>query len=432
LNDPGGGLITLSKEWFGPHPDVTWNEGRHQWTFPSGATIQFRHCQHEDDKHLFQGGGHQFIGFDELTHFTESIYLYIGFSRGRRRMELKDIPVQTFASANPGGIGHIWVNKRFITQRSKEALFVPATIWDNPGLDAADYEITLGYLPDTLRKQLMDGDWGAVEGAAYDYVPSAHSVPPFYVPADWERFEFMDHGLSNPAAWYICATDYDGNLIVFDGYYAQTPPAKLISDHTDAVLALREYWYPSWEDPDGRIQRGQPRTIADPSVTASLGMLSSKQGIPATIATEYTDQSDGKVVLIPGNNDRQAGMARVKELLRLDPERVFPDWHPRRGESGAPRLFIVEKRCPELVEQVANAPVLPLDSGHKGAGEVVDPAWETAYGHAHAALRYGVMSRPDPSEELHFPPDDPRLAFLEKIEARWESGEHTRPHLIDV
>ena len=178
--------------------------------------------------------------------------------------------------------------------------------------------------------------------------------------------------------------------------------------------------------------RAHPRTIADPSVTTSLGMMSSKQGIPATISTEYTDQSDGRIALIPGNNDRQAGMARVKELLRCDPNRVFPDWHPRRGQRGAPKLFIVAQRCGELVEQVKNAPVLPLDSGHKGAGEIVDPDWETAYGHAHAALRYGTMSRPDPSDETRYPPDDPRVAFMQKVEARWESGEAWRPKLIDV
>jgi hypothetical protein len=434
LEDPGGGLITLSKEWFGAYNnELEWNAGKHLWTFPSGATIKFGHVQHEDNKFTYQGGGHQFVGFDELTHFTESIYLYIGFSRQRRRVELAHIPVQTFASANPGGIGHIWVNRRFITRRAREALFVPATIYDNPGLDAADYERSLHYLPETLRRQLMEGDWGAVEGAAYDYDDEVHSVPPFVIPPDWERFEMMDHGLSNPAAWYICATDYDGNLIIFDGYYAQIPPAKLISDHCSAVLDLRDFWYPEWVGPDGRPMRAHPRTIADPSVTTSLGMLSSKQGIPATIATEYHDQSNGKITLIPGNNDRAAGMARVAELLRIDPDRAFPDWHPKRGEVGSPRLFIVKMRCGELVEQVRSAPVLSLDSGHRGAGEMVDPDWEKAYGHAHAALRYGVMSRPSASSELDAPGDwNPRSDALRAYEKRMYEGEYGRPVLIDV
>lgn len=424
----GDGLIPLAHEWLGG-TDARWNEQRKTWLFPSGATIEFGHVQHEQDKHSYQGAAYQFVGFDELTHFTESIYLYIGFSRQRRRMSLKDIPVQTFASANPGGVGHLWVRHRFIDNRNPGVLFMPATIRDNPGLDVVDYELSLNHLPEALRQQLMDGDWGAFEGAAYSLDDRIHLVPLFKCPPEWERFEFMDHGTRNPSAWYLCASDYDGNLLVLDEYYQGN---ALISDHCREILARRGQWYPEWMDPDGRLMRAHPRTIADPSVTTSLGMLSSKQGIPATIATEYQDQSDERIVLIPGNNDRAAGKARVQELLRCDSQRLFPEWHPLRGTRGAPRLFIVGQRCPELVDQLKAAPILSTESGRKGAGEIVDPDWETAYGHAHAALRYGMMSRPDPSKELEYPTDDLRLEFLKKVEARWESGAGSRPRLINV
>lgn len=426
----GDGLIPLSQEWLGPS-DARWNEQRKTWTFPSGATIEFGHVQHEDDKHAYQGAAYQFVGFDELTHFTESIYLYIGFSRQRRRTALADIPVQTFASANPGGIGHMWVKSRFISGRKPDVLFVPAGIRDNPGLDVADYELSLNYLPDELRRQLMEGDWEAFKGAAYRIEDGTHIVKPFPVPPEWERFECMDHGLSNPAAWYAITTDFDGNLVVFDGYYAKTPPPKLIYDHCQAVLEAREFWYPTWRSPDGKPMRHHPLTIADPSVTTRLGTLSSKQGIPATIATEYQDQSNGKINLVPGNNDRAAGMARIQELLRPDPDRAFPDWHERRGETGAPRLYVFT-RCSELVEQLKAAPILDLDSGKREAGEIVDPDWESAYGHAHAALRYGVMSRPDASNEPERPVTDMRTIALIEYEKRIEDGSAFRPVLIDV
>ena len=426
----GDGLIPLSQEWLGP-TDARWNEQRKTWTFPSGATIEFGHVQHEDDKHAYQGAAYQFVGFDELTHFTESIYLYIGFSRQRRRQALGHIPIQTFASANPGGVGHMWVKDRFISSGQENSLFIPAGIRDNPGLDVADYELSLNYLPEELRRQLMEGDWEAFKGAAYRLEDGVHVVKPFKVPPEWERFECMDHGLSNPAAWYVITTDFDGNLIVFDGYYAKTPPPKLIFDHCQAVVAAREFWYPEWTSPDGKPQRHHPLTIADPSVTTRIGTLSSKQGIPATIATEYQDQSDGKIHLVPGNNDRAAGMARLQELLRRDETRAFPDWHERRGETGSPRLFIFT-RCHELVEQMKAAPILDLDSGKKDAGEIVDPDWESAYGHAHAALRYGVMSRPDASNELERPPEDLRTLAIREYEKRIEDGSAFRPRLIDV
>ena len=78
-------------------------------------------------------------------------------------------------------------------------------------------------------------------------------------------------------------------------------------------------------------------------------------------------------------------------------------------------------RCPELAQQLEDAPLLPIDSGRKGAGEIVDPTWEGRSGHAVAALRYGVMGAPGASEPAEDqPPDDPRAAFLWMIERRQE------------
>jgi len=140
----------------------------------------------------------------------------------------------------------------------------------------------------------------------------------------------------------------------------------------------------------------------------------SKTGVAATIATEYSEHSNGEIVLIPGNNDQAAGHARIRELLNLDPAHRFPDWHPRRGEWGAPRLFIVADLCPNLVEQLGGAMLLPIDSGKRGAGEKVDDLWESQTGHAHAALRYGVLTWPDASDWHPDIPNDPRtIAILE-------------------
>jgi hypothetical protein len=205
----------------------------------------------------------------------------------------------------------------------------------------------------------------------------------------------------------------------------------MISDHCAAVLAARERWYPTFPDVTGSPKRHHPLTIADPSVTARLGMLSSKQGIPATIATEYQDQSGNEITLTPGNNDRKAGRARISQLLRLDPVRRFPEWHSRRGQKGAPRLFIVGPRCPHLIEQIKGAPLLAIDSGKADAGEIVDPQWETVHGHAHAALRYGMMSRPDATDEAETAPDDTRSIALMEWEQKL-NDRTMRPRLIQV
>lgn len=426
----GEGLIPLSHEWLGPS-DARWNEQRKTWTFPSGATIEFGHVQHEEDKHAYQGAAYAFVGFDELTHFTETIYAYIGLSRQRRRRSLSDIPVQTYATANPGGVGHLWVRKRFIDPPADpeapklDRFFIPAKLRDNPGLDAEEYELRLQQLPPALRAQLADGDWGAFEGAAYqEFDAEKHVVPIFTVPPQWERFECMDHGLSAPTAWHIVATDHDGNLVVFDTYYGYDQRGVLVHEHAAAVLKRRVAWYPQWIEPSGRVMRHHPYTIADPAVMTRTS-TTRRNGSPATIATEYLDQSNEEIVLVPGNNDPVAGMARIKELLRIDPDRRFPEWHPRAGEHGSPRLFIVH-HCRDLIEQIAAAPLLSLESGKRDAGEKVDTDWEGQYGHAHAALRYGVMSRPQATPPIAEVPDDPRtLAFME-YEARRDSDDRPR------
>ena len=425
-----GAIMARSKEWLSK-TDARWNEQQKQWLFPSGATLQFAYLERMDHVYRYQSAEFQFIGFDELTQFEELPYRYL-FSRLRRPEEgpLSNVPLRMFSASNPGGIGGLWVKKRFVKgdHRAENRVFVSAKIDDNPHLDRASYRMSLSHLPHGLQQQLMNGDWDAFEGAAYEEFDERHIVPALAVAPEWERFEFMDHGTANPAAWYICAVDYDGNLIVFDEYYRGK---CLISDHCDEILDRRREWYPEWVGPDQRIQRQHPRTIADPSVTTSLGMLSSKQGIPATISTEYQDQSNNLINLIPGNNDRKAGRARVAQLLRCDSERLFPEWHPLRGTKGAPRLFVVGHKCPFLVEQIKGAPLLPIDSGKKDAGEVVDDTWESAHGHAHAALRYGTMSRPDASDVVEYPSDDMRSIALMEYEQRMnERG--GRPQLINV
>jgi hypothetical protein len=64
-------------------------------------------------------------------------------------------------------------------------------------------------------------------------------------------------------------------------------------------------------------------------------------------------------------------------------------------------------------------PLLPIDSGRKGAGEIVDPAWEGRSGHALAALRYGVMVPRGAS-----PPADPGDP---EDWANWARAELLRP-----
>lgn len=52
------------------------------WTFKSGARLKFNHLQHEKNIYDWQGSQIPFIGFDELTHFSEKMFFYL-LSRNR-------------------------------------------------------------------------------------------------------------------------------------------------------------------------------------------------------------------------------------------------------------------------------------------------------------------------------------------------------------
>jgi hypothetical protein len=160
----------------------------------------------------------------------------------------------------------------------------------------------------------------------------------------------------------------------------------------------------------------EPVTLADPSVRNRSGgvirHLVSKHGEPSTIATEYREQSGDQIHLLLANNDPKAGRARISELLIPEPGRPAPFYARHLADAPAtPRIYIVGSRCPELVDQLENAPLLRLDSGRRGAGEIVDPGWEGQSGHAVASLRYGVMSKPEASEQ----------SFAEITELEWEA-----------
>jgi hypothetical protein len=92
------------------------------------------------------------------------------------------------------------------------------------------------------------------------------------------------------------------------------------------------------------------------------------------------------------------------------------------------------------VDELKAAPLQPIDA--RDGGEIVDPKWESRYGHAVAMTRYAVMAKPDPStppaptpEELirdytPEPPDVLRLDALRKHLEQVESPTRRRSNVI--
>lgn len=76
-----GGLWDTAGEVY-PQLGAVPNKSGKSWRFPSGATVVFRHLEHEGDVYAWQGAQIPLIGLDELTHFTARQVFYL-MSRNR-------------------------------------------------------------------------------------------------------------------------------------------------------------------------------------------------------------------------------------------------------------------------------------------------------------------------------------------------------------
>ena len=72
----GGGLWDAAGAVY-PAVGATANVSAREWRFPSGGRLAFRHLQHESNIYDWQGAELGFVGFDELTHFTERQFFYL-------------------------------------------------------------------------------------------------------------------------------------------------------------------------------------------------------------------------------------------------------------------------------------------------------------------------------------------------------------------
>jgi len=77
-----GGLWDASNDLYQNIPSAKPTESRLKWSFPSGATLRFSHLEYEKNKYDHQGSEIAMIGFDELTHFSRTMFFYM-LSRNR-------------------------------------------------------------------------------------------------------------------------------------------------------------------------------------------------------------------------------------------------------------------------------------------------------------------------------------------------------------
>lgn len=214
-------LIQRSIQIFG-NLGAKYDGQKYRWVFPTGAIIQFGHMKTEYDKYNYKSAEYNVICFDELTEFTETMYLYL-FSRCRSKDPLLQPKMR--AASNPTGIGHAWVKRRFIEKEDGRKIepdkihtyqitmpdgsikeltrcFIPAKLSDNPFIYENDknYVVRLMNLPEVERRALMDGDWDIFSGQFFPEFGEQNICEPFEFPLGWPVWMSIDYGYATKTA----------------------------------------------------------------------------------------------------------------------------------------------------------------------------------------------------------------------------------------
>lgn len=391
LSQPGA-MIPMMREEL-PRELGRYNATEHRWTLRNGSTITFGYLARDGDVGNYQGAEFQLIIIDEATQLSEYRYRYL-LSRLRAsgavadRLEALGYRPRAILTANPGGIGHEWVKRRFIdpapagrvfrpapSEEDPEPgtrVFIPAKVSDNPHVDKG-YQLRLNRLPPDERRMLRDGDWDVYQGQRFRHFRRAtHVIDPEELPLPLggiRRAMGVDYGLDAPFTALWGAQLADGLVVVYRELYTPglTPAEQAAAIAAAELTGERDQRRPIPIALDPSTWARDPNTKLPPKPPGSIRVAAEDDGPPpGSIASKYRDRFGSAVV--KARNDRLAGVALVSDKLRV------------RGD-GLPRLLIYSS-CRNLIRTL---PSLPRDTRRP---EDVDTKAED---HAYDALRYLLM-----------------------------------------
>lgn len=377
------------------YPGTKFNGSTHCWKFPSGAKIYLGAMQHEKDKYKYQGQQFDFIGFDELTHFSMSQYEYL---RSRNRGKSGRTVKYMRSTGNPGGVGHGWVKQYFINagrpgepikedikllkpdgsiyRSTISKIFIPSKVWDNEHVieNNPKYIAGLATMNDQDKRALLDGDWDVFAGQVFtefrdnpDGYASrklTHVLPPFHIPEYWNIYRGLDWGYSKPfsVGWY--AVDTDGTIYRIAELYGcqrnaageAVPDTGVRKDPTWVARKIREI-----EKYHENLKGHKIIGIADPAIFedstgfGSISQLMAKEG----------------VYFRPADHERIPGKMQCHYRLSFD-------------ANGFPRFYVFDT-CRDFIRTI---PTLVYDETHV---EDINTKQED---HIYDEWRYVLMANP--------------------------------------
>lgn len=353
--------------------------------FPNGSRIELRFYQRDSDATRWQGQAFDVIFLEEATQLLEEYYDIIRMCN--RRSDTIQVPFHSrmYLTCNPGGPGHGWVKRLFITrdyrnqEKPEDYCFIQALLTDNPYLMEHDpeYMRMLENLPEAQRRAMLYGDWDVFDGQFFpEFLDSTHVCKPFDIPTGWRKYRAFDYGFDMACCYWI-AVDYDGRAWVYREFaegldLGDGHEGLIISDFAKAMTEQPDNAdiYQTFAPPDMWNRRQETGRSAQ-EIFGACGVYCSKAG-----------------------NDRVQGWMDLKEWLKIRPD----------GKPG----IVVFDTCKHLISSMQ---LVLHDEKH-----VDDVAKEPhAITHFPDALRYFVAGNPF-APQRPLPEDEYRELYRESSE----------------
>lgn len=210
---------------------ATYNEQSKTFTMPGGARLRFVYLERDVDAEEYQGHSYTRVYIEEVTNFATPTP--IDLLRATLRSGT-GVPVGMRLTGNPGGPGHTWVKKRYITPAPQgyhiikqvldvelygethhlewESVFIPSKVQDNRKMLENDPTYLLRLTQSgsaALVRAWLEGDWDIVDGVFFDkFNPNVNILAHAWVdkiPPTAQRFRAFDWGYATPfsVGWYV-------------------------------------------------------------------------------------------------------------------------------------------------------------------------------------------------------------------------------------
>ncbi len=306
------------------------------------SRITFKSCDQGREK--FQGTSLDWVWFDEEPPYD--VY-------EECRMRVLDRKGDIWGTMTPLK-GLTWVyDKIFLNTAADPEVWHIHMEWaDNPWLDKEEIDSLSAALDKDSLESRRFGRFAEAEGAVYpEFDQNVHVIEPFDIPKQWQDKVSIDPGLNNPLACLFFAVDWDGNVYVVGEWYAR---GRDVDYHSRRILEMADKldWH---RDHAGRLEgyidsAANQRTLAGAKSVTELFFERGLALSPKVCKDVFT------------------GIARVKSYLIGKRLKIF-------------------STCVNLIREFKSYWWSEGDNPVKKDDHALD------------ALRYYVMTRPEPKEK---------------------------------